>query len=1326
MLEVNYQSTGGWLPEVQLSCNTSSFENVAGALYFGCDPQFKGSDLDFPLLVDTETRVHRNESCTGRVISKACRHFVLEISFRYHENASHILEEHLRLMRFADSGSNWRSLSGERIDLPLDVEFKSLAEPILAINPQLVFVVSGIELSESEETISINVFPQELTLAHTRETTGDETKNILKREVSLRLQAGHQWRWEQTPQSEDIVLLPKDGKMNETGVMQQLIAMHLSNAPVGTSSYVLRLSISDDNDVIKAFAINVTFLVRQGNIKVSDTRLDIARSMSEDQTTHSILAVNEGTHEVQWTAKVLTDKGEDVTNSSYFWCTLQETEGILTPYDEIVPLLFLTFLPSNVERTGLFEAWLLVETNSWEGTSQDLPSNWEVPLDAISNESKTYFWFSLNFLVTSLFVCDKGSTQAITLQPFEHKSRGIDVVNTELYPIRVIPTNFVFRVTNTSSRENSSDSNKMFSFPSHVGGRDLFLESWLSIRPPSRLIFPGRSTTFELRISYQNANLSIATEDGLFELQNVLPGSIQLDFSFSVYFLGNDGDVADFLSREPNDVRNSNVDLTFVPGEATPTNSYLNVSEQSVFVDKDINVFVTLVDHFGNEPANAIYTEANQPGIDKDLPSLEVKVTSETVGAVPASVTFPTRIREGQQVGSFSFKLRFSSIGEVRIDALINGTSMWTSPLILEGKPVECTNENEIPDDNGLQCVCKIGHHRQFKSGRCTPCPEGTFSRAPTNEEQCESCPSNFFSEDGSGECYPCLNEGANCDKGKLRMSEGYWCEICYDLGVGKINNTHGTSQYQMTPRDMVIAELKVEKLSIQFHECRNKNACITNSTTFETSCRLGHSGILCEECASGKVFLPESHTCVSCDKTRDIFLSACAFGLLLGTIIGLSYKYSASPVAGLLASAPGSNTTRGCEASRVSVVSGGRLSVIDQKLPQYFGWAAGFGEVVLIYVDYLQLMSIINSSEINPFESISAWMSPVAELSLFNPTQTAPVRCRTGTSTFINAIIVMSSPWIFICLIALVHIFMERVIMQAQTSVFESIENSLPVMLVFFNLMHASVADTTFNAFRQYPYPVFSAERMSMDLTIEVGSVRQEILFFVALVTVIIFVLGFPLGTMMFLYRKFQNISGETMATAMYHQYENLIGGFRLGNKAYLWPFFVILRKVLILLILTGFDRPVDQLAMITTVLLGSYMLASMINPYQIVGVTRLELVKLFLALSNSCFGALWFGISQGTQQASAPAKITLQIFVLACQIVMVLFALLMGLVLLPKAYEDVYRFGMEWFIYFKEQCQQCGTCTCCKKSRVRPLSKVNTAMSVSKENFYDIEELG
>ena len=1294
-------------------------EEAAGTLYFGCDPQFKGSQLDFERpLVHAELEVIRKTSCTSRYISASCRHFSFVVRFRFHDNATEILKDHLRLIHETSDSLNRRSLSDPIIDLPMDIQIGSSTENLLKMDVNFHFRLSGSLVEGIDETFTVSAFPQGFLFEHEREVAAP---TMFEDKINLRLQKGQGWEWELPQFAVGIVSDPGRGQTNRSTVLELPIGVDIAEAPVGSSLYSLTLRIYHNEDLVETFDINVEVIVYQASVSINGNNLDVSRSMSEGAESKSVLAVNEGTHSAQWNAKLLATNGTELTNSTEFWAQLQHLDGEIPPSSAASPLVTVTFYPSNVYQTGEFQAWLLIETNSWETVSQDIPSSWNPPMDVVSDSENPIFWFPLNFLVTSLFVCDRNAGQQSTLQPFEHVKHNFDIVNTELNPVRVFPDNFRIRFGNMSM-QNETKAQELTS-STRVEARRRFLTPWFSVTPISRVVFPGRSTTVVFQITYDSKNRTIMTENGPMDFRSVVSEEISVFFDFLIYFDNSQREVTDILTHKPDDIRHGHILMSFIPGSATVQDSFLNVSQQSAFVGEEISMFLHLVDHFGNEPARAVYTENEKNVVDTyTVPPLSIKLTEEEGQAsLPGSVVLPSTMGEGQIAGSFVFRIRFFSIGKMKVDVQINGTSIRNSPQSVESEPVKCQRGNEIADTTGTKCVCQAGHYRETKSNECIRCEEGTFSGLPSNAKECEVCPTNHFSEAGSDSCYLCLMEGIDCSQGSLRLKEGHWCEECYNLEA--VSNVTAYTR----PRQVIVDHLKEDR-TIPIHECRDTEACIVNSTTFQTTCQGNRSGPLCESCGEDHVLISKDHRCVSCDDyTTNLLMTIVSFSLLGGILLVLSYTYT-EPLANECPPEHRRTSESNSDEKTANIPSqenGHRLSILDKTVTHEYKWAKGIGEIVIIYLDYLQMVSIINTSLIDQFKGISEWLGTITELSLFNPTRASPVKCITNSSAFENAVFTMALPWILMVLLMIIHIFMESCVRKTNLSPLRSVSNSVPAILVLFNLIHASVTDVVIESFRQYPEPLFSERRLSMDLSIEVGSFQQQVLLVMAVVTIALFVFGFPFGVATFLIRKFAIVSSISDTTAEFHRYKSLIEIFRLNRKGYVWPYIVIMRRAIILLVLVVSDKPFEQLVLVTSVLMASYVLLSILHPYQLIAITKIEQMKTYLVFANCCLGAIWLGISQNSLYGGMSGeKTSVEALVIVCQFAMLVAVITTALSMLSNVARDLRNFATKRYTDIRENLPSCkGRCPAC--GRANSSQVATSTQGKPRDSLQDVKDL-
>eukprot|EP01138_Halocafeteria_seosinensis_P011484 gb/GECG01011730.1/.p1 GENE.gb/GECG01011730.1/~~gb/GECG01011730.1/.p1 ORF type:complete len:2264 (+),score=212.61 gb/GECG01011730.1/:1-6792(+) len=1275
-VEIWWQTFEYETPTFEISCQKDLKFDEEVTVFSSCNPDLSLGELGLPL--GFSTQVTKNESCQEEN-TPSCRHASLRGNFFFHKNATKLFRLHWDEIQSDEFPARMRRLADVTIAVPLTVSVATTKESILSFTTEI-----SVALSESFFSLP-KVDPKQLSVSRNRSTVFAQSVST---DVELTVTNGQSWKWSASTRVLEFISLPKDGVARQTKSYQQTLRIDVSKAPVGETLSDILAEVFENGKLHSSLSVGITVSIYQANIGLGTSSIEVHRSTSEPPLSSSIMIGNSGQYRSLWLARLFSSNGTEMSNDQGSWATLPIQNGEIAAGEEPTPIIPVTFSSQKVESTGLFDAWVLIEVDAWEATSEIIPPRWNV--QSIQT-SFNQFWFRLLFRVTSIFVCE-GASKNVTLRPFETKLNLLTVVNTEIVPIRVFSDNFTM-TAHFLNGTTDNDAGTFFFVPS-LKERNRVFSSWLRTSPVSQFIGPGLSKSFRIDLQYTTEDLLTAFQEGNISVGQFLPGTVDIHFKLFV-FLGGHWRVG---RSKADDVRSSAVSVAFSAGWASSFRSVVRSPSLEPFVGEQLTLSVRLLDQFGNEPASAIVGS-----IPADLATdsgatvlaLSVRNAEDDSSALPAAVDFPLGLQNGKQIKSFTFGIRFVTVGSVFVDVKINGSSIDNAPRLLKGQPVLCERENEIPGSDGLRCLCVAGHYREEETERCVPCSEGFYSNVASNAYQCKKCPVEYFSGEGSSVCVSCPRQGVKCNLGRLRMRQGFWCEMCYDLG--RLTNA---SRYT-SPREAIVLQLENGN-AVRFHECRNPRVCFSNSTTFATQCTEGHHGVLCEQCERNFAYVPETKSCVRCnDPESDYTVTTVSCVSILGVIVFLSYQYSSADervsASDYGRSFVGHQPDKATDASKAIVRSqkNVRLSIIEREQDEGFESAKAVGEVAMVYIDYLQIVSLLSSLRINPFRGSSSWLSQVSGLSLFNPTQSAPFQCATRMDFFESGLMSMTLPWSLALLIMLIQPTIAW-LRKRSFDLRSLLKCSVPVVITVFNIVYASVTEMTIASFRQYPHEIFSRERMWSDLSIEIGSSRQVVLFAVATATMVAFVFGFPVTTSIVLVRQLGNFASMSKTMEVYERYGNLIGGFRLSRKGYLWPTIVIVRKVLLLLISTFTSKPLEQLAFVTGILLVSYVMAELMSPYRVQSLTSLELGKLFFAFSTTCFGALLFALSGDLRRTGETLKTLVEVLVVVTQVVVLVLAVSLAMSLLPAAYSDARQYLDDTWNAAKEWVKQLN-CICC-----------------------------
>ena len=1227
---VGIQSTHGSLPDAYLSCG-QNMESIYSdkTVFSGCRGEFKGTNLDIPLPVHNLMRLSKNASCTRRFQSSSCRMYTFEISLEFADNATSVFES--QALIFGESG---RSLMEDLRELVLPV-LQSMTidgEEIISISQHLFVDIDLI--TGSNENMEIQ--PRSLSISYDRDIFN---AGFLERTFYLSLGASQTWRWRQ--EVPKLFVLPPDGNTTSTrSTLTQVLGIDISKVPKGVTLSTLAIDVYEDDAHIKTLVVEVTISIQQGFANTRTQSISVSRSQSEPPISRSIWLSNTGTHSVKWKAEIAY---ADTANNQTDWIALDKTNGTLASNGDARYTFVVRLFSGRVKTTGIFEAWVLIVTNSWDGRTRKLPVNAPSFL-ASPLSNMTYFWIKVDMLVTSMFICQQ-STEELPLRPMETTSQLFTVVNTEITEIAVAPTNFTLYILGSDSETHEAS---FFSLTSRVVSRKAQLTPWLSISPPVARISVGGSLTFNVSTSFLSRTLVIA------DVANVTaPAAVRLAFGFGVFL----GSRATTNPQDADDFRATSLRLNFEPGIASAQHSRLEVSDDTntLPVDRVLHITVALADIFGQEPASAIYRSSRD--VDASSSSvfeLNVIPTGDSFRD-PTSRRLPVNIVQGREITSFSFNLTFVAIGSVRLELLLNGRHIRMSPKNITGILVDCPGENQIPSADGSSCMCERGHRQSEISSKdsdslvCVPCGEGFFRRSENRDTSCELCPQEYFSTGGSSECIACpRSSGVDCSDGQLRFVNGFWCEICSSVP---------------NPREMVIESLQRSN-PVVFHRCFASEACVANGTSFQTSCKTGYTGPVCSVCADNYAKNPQDESCIPCGD-RELNQSYVICGIIgsFGLLLYLIHRYAKKAAALDSSSGPGNSMASieggvmGQKRFRKSS-SKSRTSIFEQLI-----------QLVVSYIDSLQILAILSDLTISPFQGSASTLVEVSNFSLTNPTQSRSFRCAFSTGFFLNSLLSMGFPWILAAVILISQIIVIKWFHRKPLSKKMFFQASPPVLVIVFNLLHASVTTAAFESLNTYRYQIEETTRVRGNLEIEVGMLRYNVLLVVSCITVSLFVFGFPLAVSGFLLKLWN----ERRYFELSRHYSSWTDGFLIRRVGFLWPTVVIFRKVFLVVVHQFMEAAIQQYLLVTVIIMMSFMVAVGIQPYRLRMVTVFEQVKLSVTLLSVALGAIFYVISTTTvKHALTEVLDVIPVLVLVFQGLLLLFFLWTIFLLAPKAWTE------------------------------------------------------
>eukprot|EP01138_Halocafeteria_seosinensis_P000269 gb/GECG01000277.1/.p1 GENE.gb/GECG01000277.1/~~gb/GECG01000277.1/.p1 ORF type:complete len:801 (+),score=27.15 gb/GECG01000277.1/:1-2403(+) len=587
------------------------------------------------------------------------------------------------------------------------------------------------------------------------------------------------------------------------------------------------------------------------------------------------------------------------------------------------------------------------------------------------------------------------------------------------------------------------------------------------------------------------------------------------------------------------------------------------------------------------------------PRIAMSRPPLCLFVSKDSV----ARVHLPLHLAEQDLVSASGFNVSLETPGNFSLIAAIGGSSLTNSPISIQVTAKECNGVGMV--NTGGTCVCPPGYQSSGTDTSCVPCLSGRFQPETSSSTGCRPCPNGFFSNEVNSGCISCSQGAIKCRNGNIRMTQGFWCEICAEGSA---------------PRSKILERLYSASFPTVFHACSPKEACVNNASSFETKCAEGYTGPVCSKCIRDYSKAADG----SCRRCRSTVKNA--------ALATLSMLVAISIVVGITLRAHKDNT----ETNIPATISNGRsdentrdhgrdqhesktdiIAVLPMRSWTYN--LKSFKHALLIYLDYLQIMRILHSMKISPFHGIASWISNVARMSTLNPAEAGPFRCLTGFGPLHISLATMVLPAVLIVTVLMTALVVQR-LGSGHFTTGRWLGQSIWAAILLLNLVYMSVSMMTVRSFQTYPKLIQDSERSALDLSIRTDSRSFAVLQGVSITMLVVFVSMYPLGQAMYFLRRYKHLRSTAEAVNFW----KLTGGYYLRSYGFLWEVVVMIRKLLLVLAAVSMTDAPGQFTLTTIVLLMSYMLLLVQTPYVEPPVDCLQRLLVFATVVNAVLGVI------------------------------------------------------------------------------------------------------
>eukprot|EP01138_Halocafeteria_seosinensis_P012145 gb/GECG01012413.1/.p1 GENE.gb/GECG01012413.1/~~gb/GECG01012413.1/.p1 ORF type:complete len:2289 (+),score=217.89 gb/GECG01012413.1/:1-6867(+) len=1254
-MNISIQSAHGEEPKLQTACSDSYVGGTElNSLYFGCAERFQKTGLASSIPVQPVMKLISNHSCEGRQANNpSCRQYEYGGSFALQESRREVTRKQLAIT--AATTTRMRSLESQSGSILLPLQTIILLEGEILLQTSQNFTIAMENVTAlSHEGYTLSVEPHKLYIPISRKK--DDQENVTK-PILFTVASGVKVQWMVPESIHSFTETPDDEVFEDLqGIvaLEKNISVKTDSAPAGvtfSSLYVRFFNV--EQEPLKTVAVELVLNVTQAKADVETLFVKEAQSVTDSEVQRPFRLLNYGSLGMTWTVELLSSSGNPVNRTDDSWIALSEYSGQTFPMS--TSELRLKFSPQNVRQLGGSSAWMRITTDAWinDAPAFDGSLSDSLPHAFQSSETGTgNFWIFVEYVVSSVFTC-REYPEVISLRPLQRKSFWLSIVNTERQGIQVSFDQILLEKLNETSlllMNKSSVLQREVIQPPQGRSNSMQIGKWLRIFPRAFYLSQGATMNVRIVLSYPKQTLSFPVsetkEDGVIkENRNLERGTYDVELGFAV-FLQRNGFSYRLAER---------LVFSHALGAASASTSFAKLEGLTEEVGKTLNGYIQLLDVFGSSPATAQLITKGTCTSDGPLkwktthPPLCIFARPSS-GHIepPIEVEYPAATTSGDIISSFAFQLRLQRVGNSSLHIYLGNAPVLSTPALIEVQPEQCVGEGKTIV--GGECKCMEGYRGETEE--CVPCDPGEFQPEPSNTDTCRACAKGYFSEYGSSSCTACPERGMSCSTGVPKLKDGVWCELCVQ---------------QELPRHRVIDDA-VKHGGANFHECVPTDACEVNATAFVTSCTEGYEGPVCRQCAAGY------------SKTAGEFCGHCGSTTRNATIVTLSLLIALSVVGGFAYRAHKESTDEGscqengddiaCHDGTKSATSQSQLSKQQEALTRNVSLynIKSFKHALILYIDYLQIASILHTMKISPFKGLSSWFHDATEMSSMNPAQGSAFRCLTGFGPLHVALSTMMTPILVLIAVLVISMLLEARTMTGASYNARWFRTSVWASILLLNLLYMSVAMTAVQSFQTYPKRIYGSERSELDLRLHTNSSSFILLQTVGAITFIVFCVAYPLVQTSYFLWRFSKLRTPREK----FNFWKLTGGYQMKSRGFLWEIIVMLRKLMLILIAVWFPEGARQFVLTTSILILSYVQLIHQKPYIEKPIGLLQALLIMVSALNAGLGLIRVGAMKSATSSVGTSTLSherLDIVVITIQVCFTLATLMVLCYLSPRA---------------------------------------------------------